>query len=150
MRAVDIMTEGVQTVPAAMPAAEAWELMRRKRIHHLIVTSGPQMLGVFSERDAAGRSGASIRARSTVADLMTPNVVSIDPSTPVRKVANLMRGRTIGCIPVRDGERLVGIVTVSDLLTLLGHGAGRAVQFGRRALHHRAPHKALHRARGVW
>ena len=150
MRVADIMTEGVQTVPAVMPAADAWELMRRKRIHHLIVTSGSDVLGVFSERDAGGRSGASIRARSTVSDLMTPNVVSIEPTTPVRKVANLMRGRTIGCIPVRDGQRLVGIVTVSDLLSLLGHGAGRAAQFGRVALHHRAPHRKLRRASGVW
>ena len=137
MRVAEVMTHGVQTVPPTMPAVDAWELMRRKRIHHLVVTSGSDVVGILSDRDAGGRSGASIRARSNVADLMTTDVVTTEPTAPVRKVANLMRGRTIGCIPVNDGKRLVGIVTVSDLLELLGRGVERPVKVGRRTTHHR-------------
>ena len=125
MRVAEVMTEGVQTVPPTMPAVDAWELMRRKRIRHLVVTTGSSVVGVLSDRDAGGRSGGALRSLSTVADLMTSHVVTIEPTATIRKVANLMRGRTIGCIPVTQGKRLVGIVTVSDLLELLGRGIDR-------------------------
>jgi CBS domain-containing protein len=52
----------------------------------------------------------------------------------VREAANLMRGRSIGCLPVLDGRKLVGIVTVTDLLELLGRGAERPMARGRRAV----------------
>lgn len=150
MRVAEVMTEGVQTVPPTLPAVDAWELMRRKDIRHLVVTAGSQVVGVLSDRDAGGRGGASIRARSTVADLMTAAVVTIEPRAPVRKAANLMRGRTIGCIPVTEGKRLVGIVTVSDLLALLGRGVDRPTKAVRRGLDHRVPHRKMNLPSGVW
>jgi hypothetical protein len=42
MRVFEVMTEGVQTVTSTMPASDAWELMRGKRVHHLVVTGGPK------------------------------------------------------------------------------------------------------------
>jgi acetoin utilization protein AcuB len=150
MRVAEIMTREVQTVPPEMSAAEAWDLMRRRQIHHLVVTAGSEVMGVLSDRDAGGRRGAIVRARSRVADLMTTAVVTAAPDMTVRKIANLMRGRTIGCVPVTDRERLVGIVTTSDLLELLGRGIDRPARPPRRALHYRAPHKRRKGAFGVW
>ena len=71
MRMFEVMTEGVATVKPTAAAADAWELMRRKSIHHLVVVQGSQILGILSDRDVGGRAGASIRAGHTVADLMT-------------------------------------------------------------------------------
>lgn len=150
MRVSEVMTEGVRTVAPTTPASEAWEVMRRHGIHHLVVTEGSDLIGVLSDRDIGGRRGASLRARTSVADLMTSNVVSIRSTAPVRKVASLMRGRSIGCIPVTDGQRLVGIVTVSDLLDVLGRGVGRPARPDRRTLSHRVPHRKVHRAFGAW
>jgi acetoin utilization protein AcuB len=107
-------------------------------------------VGVLSARDAGGRNGAAIRAHSSVADLMTHSVVTVSPDETIRKVANLMRGRTIGCVPVVQGQRLQGIVTVSDLLALLGRGVDRPAQPARRVLHYRTPHRTHKRASGVW
>jgi acetoin utilization protein AcuB len=150
MRVSEIMTKEVQTVPPGMAAVEAWDLMRRRRIHHLVAMAGPEVMGVLSDRDAGGRSGAGIRARSRVADLMTAAVVTTTPDATVRKIANLMRGRTIGCLPVLAGKRLVGIVTVSDLLEALGRGIDRPAKPPRHALHHRAPHRKRKSVFGVW
>ena len=61
-----------------------------------------------------------------------------------------MRGRTIGCIPVSDGKRLVGMITVSDLLDLLGRGVDRPAKVGHRASHHRVAHRKADRATGLW
>jgi CBS domain-containing protein len=51
---------------------------------------------------------------------------------------------------VIDGKRLVGIVTVSDLLELLGRGIDRPAKPARRGLHHRAPHRKGKGDFGIW
>jgi CBS domain-containing protein len=150
VRVFEIMTEGVQTVPPTMPASDAWELMRRQRIHHLVVTRGSEIVGVLSERDTGGRLGARARAGHPVADFMTSPVVTARRTDTLRVVANLMRGRTIGCAPILDGKRLVGIVTVSDLLESLGRGIDRPAKETRRMPTHRVPHRKQRRAAGAW
>ena len=150
MRAAEIMTTDVQTVVPGMSAAEAWELMRRRRIHHLVVKSGSDVLGVLSDRDTAGPGAAAVRARSRVADLMTTPVVTTGPDTTVRGIANLMRGHTIGCLPITDRGRVLGIVTVSDLLTLLGRGVDRPSAGRRATLKFHTPHGKHRGATPAW
>ena len=146
MRMFEVMTEDVATVKPTMAAADAWEVMRRKGIHHLVVVQGSQVVGILSDRDGGSRAGASIRADHTVADLMTKPVVTRALTDTIRSAANVMRGRTIGCLPIVDRGRLVGIVTVSDLLQLLGRGADRRAKPPRPALHWRVPHRKKRRA----
>ena len=151
MRVQDVMTADVQTISPATAAGEAWEIMKRNRIHHLVVTRGSDVVGVLSDRDVGGRSGAALRSARTVGDLMTERVLTAEPTTTVRKAANLMRGRSIGCLVVTDRGRVKGIITVSDLLELVGRGVERPVaETTRRTLHHRAPHRKRHVAYGVW
>lgn len=151
MRVQELMTEGVRTVSPAMPARDAWELMKKDRIRHLVVASGRQIVGLLSDRDIGGRTGASARIGRTVADLMTKNVVTIDREETVRKAANLMLGRTIGCLPVTGGAgRLVGIVTTADLLAVLGRGGDRPTHQERRTLNYKVPHRGQKSSNGVW
>ena len=150
MRVFEVMSERVQTVKPEMPASEAWELMRRKGIHHLMVMDGPSVVGILSERDAGGRSGSAVRSLRTVADLMTRHVITVKPNDTIRKVANVMRGRTVGCVAVIEDQRLVGILTVSDLLQLLGRGGERRVRPSRPELHWRVPHRKRGRMATAW
>jgi acetoin utilization protein AcuB len=150
MRLFEVMTQKVETVAPATPAADAWELMHRRRIRHLVVTRGGDILGVVSDRDLGGRAGARVRQGKNVAELMTPHAVTMGLEDTVRRAANLMRGRSIGCVPIAAGKRLVGIVTTSDLLTLLGRGVERPAQSVRRGLSYRAPHRKRHRTAGAW
>lgn len=151
MRVQDVMTEGVITVSSASTAEDAWELMRTKGVRHLVVTDDSHVVGVLSDRDAGGRQGSPVRRNRTVAELMTGRVVTVPPTTTLRKAANLMRGRSIGCLVVMQRDRVVGIVTVADLLDLMGRGVERPVVLGKRwTLKHRTPHVKRHRAAGVW
>lgn len=150
MRVAEIMTKAVETVPPTLWASEARELMRRKGIRHLVVVRNGAVVGVLSERDAGGKRGSNLREPSRVSDLMAVQVVTIASDATVRRAANLMRGRTIGCLPVVDGRRLVGIVTASDLLELVGQGHARPLPADRRTLHHRVAHRKSHGAFGVW
>jgi len=147
----DVMTKGIETIAVTSDADAAWGLMRLKAVHHLAVKDGSKLVGVLSDRDLGSRNGAALRRGRTVADLMTRGVVTVDAAAPVRKAANLMRGRSIGCVVVTDNRRPVGIITVADLLELIGRGLEYPVsQTARTALRHRAPHSKRHRSTGPW
>ena len=124
MRLADVMTAPVRTVAATADASAAWEQMRRGRVRHLVVTGADgRVHGVVSATDLGGRFGDPVRNGRRVADLMTEKVVVATPQTTVREAANLMRGHRVNCLPVFKGQTLAGIVTVGDLLELLGRGA---------------------------
>jgi CBS domain-containing protein len=151
MRIKDVMTEDVQTIAPTASAVDAWELMRGRRIHHLVVTKGRDVIGVLSDRDAGGRAGTAVRRTRTVSELMTRPAVTIAPTATIKKAANVMRGRSIGCLVVVDAGRTRGIVTVSDLLELLGRGMDRgAATTSRRLLNFRVPHRKARRPAMAW
>jgi len=132
MRIQEVMSTGVETASSRESADRAWERMRERKIHHLVVTESGKVAGVLSDRDLGGPGGAAVRAGRTVADLMTTALVTAGPRSTIKQAANLLRGRSVGCLPVFDGGKLVGIVTVSDLLELLGRGVERPVATTRR------------------
>ena len=151
MRVNEIMSLNVKTVTASTSADDAWEMMRGARIHHLVIMEGKVVAGVFSARDAGGARGNAVRAGHMVSDLMSKHLVTAEKDATVKKVANLMRGHTIGSVVVVDTGRPVGIVTTSDLLELLGRGAIKPTPVSKRApLNFRAPHRKRNRAYGVW
>jgi CBS domain-containing protein len=151
MRVQDVMTQRVKTIPPTTAAEEAWNVMRLSGIHHLVVTNANRVVGVLSDRDAGGRRGAAVRMNSVVADLMTAPAVTVEPTTTVRQAANTMRGRSIGCLVVVKSGRPIGIVTVSDLLELIGRGIARGTSPATRwTLRHRSPHRKLRTAAGTW
>jgi acetoin utilization protein AcuB len=125
MRVAEIMNRHVIVTGPSEEADRAWSLMRTRRLRHLVVMEGKRVVGVLSDRDLGGRSGVAVRKGRTVAELMTRQVVVAEPSTTIRQAANLMRGRTIGCLPVLDDGRVVGIVTTTDILDQLGRGSTR-------------------------
>jgi CBS domain-containing protein/ribosome-associated translation inhibitor RaiA len=119
----EIMSTGVVTITPAEAATAAWTRMRRRAVRHLVVMDEGQVVGVLSERDLGGRSGAAIRRNRTVRELMTRRVEVADPEATIDDAANLMRERLIGSLPVMDGDDLVGIVTATDVFEALGRDA---------------------------
>lgn len=119
MRLADIMTTRVERVGLNESPAHARTLMRLRRIHHLVVVDDHKVKGLLTDEDLRGPEAD---ASPTVAPLMTTGVATAPPDLTVRKAANLLRGSNVGALPVLERGRLVGIVTVSDLLDLLGRG----------------------------
>ena len=115
MRLQDVVTDQVFEVSPDTSAEIAWDLMRLRRIHHLLVTHEGRIVGVLSARDFGGIKGARARKLHTVGDLMTRNVVTVSITTPIRKAAEIMRSRGIGCLVVLKAGRIAGIVTDADL-----------------------------------
>jgi acetoin utilization protein AcuB len=135
MRINEIMTKDVVAVAPGRPIGEARDTMKRARIRHMVVVDGGRVVGIVSDRDLRGSA-------RTIADVMARDVVAAKPSTTLKQAANLLRGRTIGCLPVFEGNRLIGIVTTTDLLDLIGRGAERPVVESKRwTMRRRAPNR---------
>jgi acetoin utilization protein AcuB len=132
LRLGDVMTSAVETVTPGESAEKAYERMRGRGIHHLVVVEDGGVVGVISDRDLGGRTGASTRRDRAVGDLMASPVVTAQPDSTLREAAKLLRGRSIGCLPVVDGRRLVGILTLSDVLETIVRGVERPTPMGRR------------------
>jgi len=125
MRIQDIMSTEVLSVPPDLSLEEARARMQTRGCHHLLVFKDRRIVGVVSQRDLGGTRPRALQG--AVADVMTENVVTVSPETTIRQAANLLRGRSIGCLPVIDRERPVGIVTTTDLLELLGRGVEKPI-----------------------
>lgn len=120
----ELMTRDVEVVSPDVSAEDAWERMQDRRFHHLVVAEKGVVVGVVSAGDLGGEGGSRWRLYRSVKDCMTLAPVCATPRTELARAAAMLRGRSIGCLPVLDGKRLVGIVTVADLLDLIAGGHG--------------------------
>jgi acetoin utilization protein AcuB len=145
MRVQEVMTDNVRTVTPAMPAEQARSLMKTDKIHHLVVVNGRRVVGVLSDRDTG-----ETRDGRTVAEVMTRRVATIEQDATIRQAANVMRGRTIGCLPVLRNDRLVGIVTTADLLRVIGGAADRPGRQERHTLNYKTAHRGKKASTGTW
>jgi acetoin utilization protein AcuB len=137
MRVQDVMSKNVVSVPREMGVAAARERLRTEEIDHLVVVDGGRVVGVVAGRDI-------LRATddAPLAEVMSRRVATVSPEATLRRAAGVMRGRAVGCLPVVDEGRLVGIVTTSDLLTALAKGEIHAAPpAGRVILRKRGPRK---------
>jgi acetoin utilization protein AcuB len=126
----DLMTTDVVTIRADQTLRQAIEKMTSGNFRRIPVVDGETVVGIITDRDIrrALNSPVVFHERSadeyllnavTVGSSMTPRPLTVGPETPVIRVAELMEQRKIGGLPVVDGSRLVGIITVSDLITYL-------------------------------
>jgi CBS domain-containing protein len=100
------------------PVVEAIRLMADKSIGAVLVLRGDALSGILSERDYArkvvlqGRSSADTPASA----IMTAQVVTIGPDTPVPACMQLMTERRIRHLPVVEDGRVVGVISIGDLV----------------------------------
>lgn len=124
MRASTTMTRRVIVTGPETSLATAWEIMSSCRIRHLPVMREGILLGILSDRDvlirATLRGGDVVPPDTTAMDAMSPFPFVCDPSTHVADIVRTMTEKKIDAMPVLDGtDRLVGLVTSTDLLLLL-------------------------------
>lgn len=108
------MSRSVVSVRPADTVAIARDRLRTHQIHHLLVMSDGQVVGVLAFRDLAGKGDDQL-----VSDLMTREVATIDAESTLRRAASLMIRSTTGCLPVVEGGAVAGIITTTDLMRVL-------------------------------
>jgi CBS domain-containing protein len=108
----------VWTVDAEEPVLEAIQLMADRHVGALPVTRGGELVGVISERDYArkvillGRSSAE----TPVWQIMSAPVVTVTPDQDVRECMQLMTQQRIRHLPVMQDGRMVGMISIGDLV----------------------------------
>jgi len=123
----ELMSATVATVARRDTVEIADGVMTLGRIRHLPVLEGTEVVGILSQRDlfrsALGaalaygvRKPQEIMRMLEVGDVMTVPAVTIGPDAPVQEAARTMEERRIGCLPVVEKGRLVGILTETDIL----------------------------------
>jgi acetoin utilization protein AcuB len=115
----DIMATNLVTVSPHEPSRRAYQLMRDHRFRHLPVVANGRLVGVLSDRDLRPIVFSPSLAETRVADLMTEQPTTIAPDAGVEDAASLLVMKKIGCLPVIEADRLIGIVTETDLLAVL-------------------------------
>lgn len=125
MRIKDIMITDVDTVQADDYAEVAWDRMNFKGIRHLVVLKGNDVSGIISDNDLGGHQGESLRKNRQVKELMSPDQAIVKPETTLKEAANIFRGASVDCVPVMEKDKLVGVLTVTDLLEVAGVGVER-------------------------
>jgi CBS domain-containing protein len=108
----------VHTIRPDAKVFEALQLMAQKDVGALVVVDGSRLAGILSERDYArkvmlhGKSSQDIPVR----DIMTSDVVRVDPDRTVEECMSLMTQRRVRHLPVCEGDKLVGLVSIGDLV----------------------------------
>ena len=128
MQVRDIMNPDVTTVSPDEALIDLGARLHHGRFRHLLVVEGGRLVGVVSDRDVLRATspfldthGESWRDASTLTraarEVMTAEVVTVQPSVPLGEAAALMLERGVSCLPVVDEEgRPEGIVTSTDVL----------------------------------
>ena len=112
----------LHTVRPTDSVFEALELMRQKNIGAVVVADATgRLLGIFSERDFARESvnGSGINEATPVAKVMTARLVTINPETRINECMALMTEKRIRHLPVLDGSRVAGLVSIGDVVKSL-------------------------------
>ncbi len=120
-----IVRQLLERKPAALfsvepetPVLEAIRAMAEHGIGALLVMTDRRLVGIVSERDYArkvillGRASAD----TPVADIMSTPVITVQPSDTVQKCMQLMTDRHVRHLPVTDGDKVLGMVSIGDLV----------------------------------
>jgi len=109
----------VATISARASALEVAQRLRAERIGAMIVTNNRSSIeGIISERDLAYGLATHAANLPNVAasELMTKSVITCSPRDSISRIAKVMTQQRIRHLPVTDGDQLVGIVTIGDIL----------------------------------
>jgi CBS domain-containing protein len=127
MKVKDIMTKEVATLGIEDELSLANDIMRLGRIRHLPVVSGETLVGIVSERDLFRSSLAQalgygnkdtreVMKTLHIKDVMVKQVTIVSPDTELKDAVALMAERKIGCLPVVQDDKLLGLITETDVL----------------------------------
>lgn len=110
--------QAVQTIVPTATVLEAVRLMAQKNLGALVVTEGDEVLGIITERDYArkvilmGRSSKDTPVR----DIMTAPVIVVRPEQTNEECMELMTEKRVRHLPVVEGGRLIGLVSIGDMV----------------------------------
>lgn len=123
MQIKNLMSTSLITIDKDQNLSDALKLLRKNRISRLPVLNNKELVGIISERDIAKKLGSSKyesmpASRLHVSSVMVKDIISVPQSMRLAEVANIMLENGIGSVPVMEDDKMVGIVSKADFVTL--------------------------------
>lgn len=113
----DIMHSDVYAAAPDTPVAEVAKAMVKRRLGSALVTRGDVLVGIFTERDVLRAAAAAADlASSPLSSWMTKDPETAAPDLDAEEAAQIMLSRGFRHLPVLDGNRVAGIVSLRDVL----------------------------------
>jgi len=131
-----IMHTYLVTVPPDTSLQKAKEMIEKKKINHLLVVDKKgDLIGIVSDRDVKQSWASPATALSvhelnylltqlTVETIMIKKIITISPGTTIERAAYIMQENRINALPVIEAEKLVGIITSTDVMEVLLRSIG--------------------------
>ena len=121
-----IMSTDLITVTPSATLAEARTLMHDHRIHHIPVMDNDKLVGLLTLTNVLAATDSFLRDPQNrihaneivIEDAMVADVATVDINASLRQAALFIEKHAIGCLPVMDGEKLVGIITDTDFVAV--------------------------------
>jgi CBS domain-containing protein len=112
-----VMTKQPMVLESDSPVMDAARVMRDSDIGDVIVIEGGSVCGIVTDRDIVVRGIASGKdpATTLLGEICSKDVTTVSSDTPVEEAVRLMRDRAMRRLPVVDGDRPVGVVSLGDL-----------------------------------
>ncbi len=128
-----IMATDVVALDRNASLGSAKNIMDRRRLRHFPVVENGNVVGVVSQRDVFRASLASMLGYNertekafldnlSIKGIMSDPPITVTADTGISEAARLMVEKKVGCLPVVDGKRLIGLVTDTDFLKVLAGG----------------------------
>lgn len=138
MRVADLMATPLVTVGHDATVADAWSIMRARRVRHLpVLDADRRLIGMLTDHDLRlvilerclqeepGQLARTL-ARLRVNEIMTWAVITVGPDTDVRDAARIMHDRKLGALPVADEGRVIGMLTATDVIRAVAGTRGES------------------------
>jgi CBS domain-containing protein len=123
----DVMAQNPVTLDRNETLDLAESIMNLGRIRHMPVVEDGKVIGIISQRDlfrsalvtalGFGRKTTSALIKTIrIKEVMTEHVITIAPETTIKDAARIMIDKKIGCLPVVENEKLIGLLTETDIM----------------------------------
>jgi acetoin utilization protein AcuB len=124
------MTRDPITISLDSTYPQALSMIRKNKIRHLPVVDGSRLVGIVVEQDLLSNQPSPATTLSVyeiyslldslrVRQIMTRPVITVEGDCPLEEAARIMVENKISCLPVMDGDRLVGLITQTDVFKVL-------------------------------
>jgi CBS domain-containing protein len=113
------MSRGLLAVEPGLPLTEVADRMVSRDVGAVLVIENDRLIGILTERDVLRAVAGGLDEDATVADWMTRDPETMEPDEPIRQAAVLMIHGGFRHLPIVEGERVVGMLSIRDLMRVV-------------------------------
>ena len=119
-----VMSKNVLTAEKSTTLQDAAQEMNRLDVGCVIVTEESKPIGIVTERDFVTKVAAEGRPLFTeISEVMSSPLITIDPEETIWEASEIMKEKVIHKLPVIEDERIVGVITTSDIVRISSVGS---------------------------